>query len=206
MKVTNINNTDAPKRDNRVLWLRLVITILGFVIISFGLAYLFQSFITKFNFPLYDFAWLAYLVVFGLSLLANLSVIVGIPFAASIMIAAATKWNPVLIALFGSIGGTIGELSGYYAGYIGKKIAIRGEVMGYRRVEHWIQRWGIWAISLLAFQPVIPFDIGGFIAGTVRMPLRKFLPALWLGKFPKYVILTYVGIELINLLPPFFFP
>jgi len=75
-------------------------------------------------------------------MLANLSVIVSIPFAASIMIAAATKWNPLLIALFGSIGGSIGELSGYYAGYLGKKIAIRGEVIGYGRVEHWIHHCG----------------------------------------------------------------
>jgi uncharacterized membrane protein YdjX (TVP38/TMEM64 family) len=58
----------------------------------------------------------------------------------------------------------------------------------------------MWAITFLAFQPVIPFDLGGLIAGTARMPLRKFLLGLFLGKFPKYLILAYAGVDLIHLL------
>jgi membrane protein YqaA with SNARE-associated domain len=116
------------------------------------------------------------------------------------MIAAATEWNPVMIALAASIGGTLGELSGYYAGYLGKKIAIAEYMAGYDRFAGWMHRYGMWAIFLLAFQPIIPFDIGGMIAGAARMPLRKFLPALWVGKFLKYVILCYSGIGLIQFL------
>ena len=195
--MTEAKNT----KNSQIHWIRLAITFLGILILSFGLAYLFQKLIAEFNFPLYDFAWLAYLIVFAISVIANLTVIVPVPFAASIMIAAATTWNPVLIALFGSIGGSIGELSGYYAGYLGRRIAILENVPGYQRSEHWIQRYGVWAIFFLSFQPIIPFDIGGFIAGATRMPIRKFLPALWLGKFPKYIILIYAGIGLIDFLP-----
>ena len=117
------------------------------------------------------------------------------------MVAAATEWNPVLITLFASIGAAIGELTGYYAGYLGKKIAISENVAWYGRIERWIQRHGVWAIIFLSFQPIIPFDIGGMIAGAAKMPLHRFLPAVWLGRFPKYIIITYAGIGLIHFLP-----
>jgi len=117
------------------------------------------------------------------------------------MIAIATKWNPVMVALAASIGGTLGELSGYYTGYLGKKIAIDEHAVRYKRVAGWMRRYGLWAILFLAFQPVIPFDLGGLIAGGARMPLWKFLPALWAGKFLKYIILCYSGLGLIRLLP-----
>jgi uncharacterized membrane protein YdjX (TVP38/TMEM64 family) len=193
--------TTVSKRANKIRWLRLALVLSGFVILSFGLAYLLRNLMAEFHFPLYRFAWLAYLIVFGTSLVTSLTIIAPVPFAASIMIAAATKWNPVLIALFGSIGGTFGELSGYYAGYLGRKIAIPESMIGYRRVERWIHRYGMWAILLLALQPIIPFDVGGLVAGAAKMPLRKFLLALWLGKFPKCVILIYAGVGLIHFVP-----
>ena len=95
-------------KKSQIHWIRLAIIFLSIVILSFGLAYLFQKLIAGSDFPLCDFAWLAYLIVFAVSLIANLTVIVPVPFAVSIMIAAATTWSPVLIALFGSIGGSIG--------------------------------------------------------------------------------------------------
>ncbi len=191
----------TPKRGSQTHWLKLVTALVVLVALSFGLAYLLGYVAEKFNLPLYDFAWLAYLIVFGTSLVVNLTIIAPVPFAASLMVAAATEWNPVLIALFASIGAAIGELSGYYAGYLGKKMGISENVAWYRRVERWIQRYGVWAIVFLSFQPIIPFDIGGMIAGAAKMPLHRFLPALWLGRFPKYIIITYAGIGVIHFIP-----
>ncbi len=201
--MTVIRNTKniAMKGSSQIHWFALAIVFIGVVILSFGLAYLLQNLVTKFNFPLYDFAWLAYLIVLGTSLVASLTIIAPVPFAVSVMVAAATKWDPLLVALSGSLGGTIGELSGYYAGYLGKKIAIPGQAMVYSRVERWIQHYGVWAIFLLALQPIMPFDIGGLVAGTAKMPLHKFLPALWAGKFPKYVILIYAASGVIRFIP-----
>lgn len=201
MTVTNNNSNIAPKRGGQIHWLTLAIAFLVLVVLSFGLAYLLGYIAEKLNLPLYDFAWLAYLIVFGTSLASNLTIIAPVPFAASIMVAAATEWNPVLITLFASIGATIGELTGYYAGYLGKKLAISENVAWYGRIERWIQRHGVWAIIFLSFQPIIPFDIGGMIAGAAKMPLHRFLPAVWLGRFPKYLIITYAGIGLIHFLP-----
>ena len=201
MTVTNNNSNIAPKRGGQIHWLTLAIALLVLVALSFGLAYLLGYVAEKLNLPLYDFAWLAYLIVFATSLASNLTIIAPVPFAASIMVAAATEWNPVLITLFASIGAAIGELTGYYAGYLGKKLAISENVAWYGRIERWIQRHGVWSIIFLSFQPIIPFDIGGMIAGAAIMQLHRFLPAVWLGRFPKYIIITYAGIGLIHFLP-----
>jgi uncharacterized membrane protein YdjX (TVP38/TMEM64 family) len=182
-------------------WLRLTLLIVGLVVISFGIAYLFQHLLSPLRVTLDRFAWLAYLVVFATTLLGNLTILAPVPVAAAIMIAAAQEWNPILVSLFASIGGTIGELSGYYAGYLGKKIALGEFAKGYDRVARWINRYGPWAISFLAFQPIIPFDIAGIIAGSAKMPLWKFMPALWAGKFPKFIILCYLGAGLMHFLP-----
>ena len=37
------------------------------------------------------------------------------------------------------------------------------------------------------------------------MPMRKFLPALFAGKFPKYILMAYAGIGLIHFLPKSWF-
>jgi membrane protein YqaA with SNARE-associated domain len=128
-----------------------------------------------------------------------------VPFALSFMVAAASNWDPVLVALAASLGGTIGELSSYYVGYLGKKLAAVENNSWFNKVEGWIKHYGMWALSFLALQPVIPFDVGGLIAGAARMPVWKYLLAIIIGKFPKYVIVTLAGIGLIRSVP-FFTP
>ena len=189
------------KKLNQVHWLRLAISLIVLIILSFGLMWLLQEAVTLLHLPLDKFAELAYLNVFFSTLVCNLTILVPVPVATPILIATATKWSPVMVALAASIGGTFGELSGYYAGYLGKRIAMTEQVAGYNRVTEWMNRYGIWAILFLAFQPVIPFDIAGLVAGAARVPMYKFLPALWAGKFPKYIILCYSGIGLIHFLP-----
>jgi uncharacterized membrane protein YdjX (TVP38/TMEM64 family) len=199
--VVKLEKTHEMKKGEQVHWLRLAMSLVVLIGLSFGLMWLLQEVATLFHLPLDKFAWLAYLNVFISTLVCNLTVIVPVPIATSIMIAAASRWNPVMVALAASIGGTLGELSGYYAGYLGKRIAVNEHVAGYNRVAGWMNRYGIWAILFLAFQPVIPFDIAGLVAGAARVPMYKFLPALWAGKFPKYIVLCYSGIGLIHFLP-----
>ena len=176
----------------------LLIALIG---LSFGLAYVFQQVLSPFEATLYKFAWLAYIGVFGVMLLGNMTIIAPVPITTAIMIALATRWDPILVSLFASIGGSLGELSGYYAGYISKNKIINGLIPEHNRIEGWISRYGLWAVFLLALQPVLPFDIAGLAAGASRMPVWKFLAALWLGKFIKYVIICYSGVSLIHFLP-----
>jgi uncharacterized membrane protein YdjX (TVP38/TMEM64 family) len=192
-------------RNSQVHWTKLLIALAGLIAISFGFAQLFKLFnlyLLSKNIAVYDFELLAYVLVFFVSLLANLTIVAPVPFAIGFMIGVAQQpqFNPILVALCGAIGGTLGEMSGYYAGRLGKKLAI-SENKGYKKVEGWIDKYGFWAITILAIQPIIPFDLGGFIAGLAKMPIHKFLPALFIGKFPKYILLTYAGMGLIHFLP-----
>jgi uncharacterized membrane protein YdjX (TVP38/TMEM64 family) len=178
----------------------LLAIIAVFVIFSLGLGVLAQYLLARFHIPLDAPAWLALLVVFGILGLVNLSGL-PLPIGVSIMLIAAEHWNPVLIALAGSLGASLGEFTSYFFGYLGERLSINEDTPGYKLVQSWIRKYGMWAIAFLSFQPLIPFELGGFIAGLAKMPVRKFLPAIWLGKFPKYLLLVYLGSEIIRLIP-----
>lgn len=186
-------------RKNR--WMRLGVLFLILIAVSIGLAFLFDFLLAPLEGKLRDFAWLAYLIVFATNLLSNLTVIAPVSVGAAIMLAAAKIYHPVLIALFAAAGGTLGELGGYYAGTLGKRVLVNEYPEAEERIRGWVKRYGVWAISLLAFQPILPFDIAGLVAGASRMPPTRFLLACFLGKFPKYIIIIYFFTQLTHFIP-----
>jgi uncharacterized membrane protein YdjX (TVP38/TMEM64 family) len=188
----------VTKPGSQIHWVKLLIAFAGLLGVSFAFAALMSLVKSRLNINLFEFELLACISVFVATLLANMTIIAPVPFAIAIMATAAKEFNPILIALAGALGGTIGELSGYYAGRWGRKIAIPDSIVNNQKIEQWVRKYGIWAIMVLAFQPVIPFDMGGLVAGAARMPLHYFLPALFAGKFPKYILLTYGAVGLIN--------
>jgi membrane protein YqaA with SNARE-associated domain len=192
-------------RQKWVRWLKLAGAFILLIVVSFFLAYWFNRLIDALHLPLDRYAIVAYMLVLVTSLIANLTILAPVPIAVTVMITVAEKWNPAMAALAAAIGGTLGEMSGYLAGYAGRKIAISSEFVSFSRVESWINRWGPWAIVFLAFQPIIPFDVGGLIAGAAKMPVHKFLPALFAGKLPKYLLIAYVSIGVIQFLPKSWF-
>ena len=145
-------------------WLKLALAFIGFLVISVALGYLVRYFLNRYNIPPTVHLWLAMIIIFGLLLAVNLSIL-PLPFGVSIMLAAATQWNPALIALAGSLGASLGEFSGYFFGYLGKKISIDENTPGYKLIHNWILRYGMWAIALLSFQPILPFEVGSFHRG-----------------------------------------
>ena len=63
----------------RSRWLHFAILLIALVAVSFGLSYIFQHLLSPFQSTLYKFAWLAYLGVFGITLLGNLTIIAPVP-------------------------------------------------------------------------------------------------------------------------------
>jgi len=183
-------------------WLTLTLYGAGLIVLSVGLVYLLQYLIIHFNISLGEFALGAYSAVFIISFLSNASILVPVvALHIPIMITAASQWNPILVAFIASAAGTLGEISGYYAGYVGKRIVITRDIPGYNRFVDWVNRYGVLAIFLFSLQPILPFDIAGLTAGAARLPLWKFLLPCWAGKFPKYIVLCYFGSWLLQLLP-----
>ena len=182
-------------------WLRTTVYAVIIIGLSVGLIYLLRDVMSYFDVSVEGFATTAYLVVFVTTLVSNASIFVPVPIFVAIMIAAASKWDPIIIALIASIAGTLGEITGYYAGYLGKKIIVSETTPGYEKLVGWMKRYGPLAIFLLSLQPILPFDIAGLIAGASRIPLWKFLLPCWAGKFPKYIVICYFGFGLLHLLP-----
>jgi len=168
--------------------------------LSFGFALLLQRLMPS-PFPVEKFASTAYLVVFGISLAFNAAILVPVFLHVSIMMAAAQYWNPVLVALAASVGGVLGELTAYYAGYLGKRIAQLENIPGYQRLVGWMNKHGPWGIFLISVQPVLPVDIAGLLAGASKLPVWKFLVPCWAAKFIKYLVACYLGPALWSLLP-----
>src|SRR5512136_2960669 len=97
-------------KDGKIHWLRLALILVGFLVISAILGYFLQVRLSRFQIPEGISDWYVYMIVFGVALAVNLSVI-PLPFAIALMIIAASRWNPVLVALAGSLGASLGEFS-----------------------------------------------------------------------------------------------
>ncbi len=131
-----------------------------------------------------------YLGVFLISLILNATVI--LPAGAFLVIATlgATLPLPVVVGLVGGTGATIGEITGYVAGYSGRAIVPKHRV--YVRLEGWVKKWGAIAIFFLSLAPFF-FDLAGIAAGILRFPLWKFMIACWLGRVILYTIIALAG-------------
>jgi len=177
-------------------WLKLALYFVILVGFSFGLFYLFEYL----GLLKEEIAPTAYLAVFGLSVLNSALIGIPVPFALVMMIKVASEGNFILTVLIGSVGGTLGELAAYYAGYLGKRIIQIETAPGYERLAGWMNKHGPWGIFLISFQPILPVDIAGFLAGVAKLPVWRFLLPCLLGKFPKYLLLCYIGEPVLEVL------
>jgi membrane protein YqaA with SNARE-associated domain len=164
-----------------------VLTIALVIAISIGL-YLVRNQIVK----LKEYA---YLGVFVISLLTNATVIVPVPGIVA-FVPLLQSLNPVLVGVAGAAGGSIGEVTGYMAGYSGGKLTKRSRLQ--TRVRGWMGgRRGGWVLFLFAAGP-LPVDVAGVVAGALRYPLWRFMLIVWIGKTIKYIVLMVLaslGIE-----------
>lgn len=131
-----------------------------------------------------------YLGAFLISLVGSLTIVLPVP-GFLLLVPLATVFNPFLIALAAATGGIIGELSGYVAGRSGRQM-LRANA-NYLRAESWMKRWGVWAIILFAFVPLVPFDVAGLASGALRFPVWKFMLAGWIGKSVKFILILLLG-------------
>jgi membrane protein YqaA with SNARE-associated domain len=185
-------------------WLRMALWIMGILILTAGLVYLMTFIEHYFRVSMKQYALLAYLIVFVVTLLSSCTILFPAPGVAFVM-AAASIWNPVIVAIIAAIGGSLGELTAYYAGYLGKKIIINEQMAAYRWAKSWMDRYGILAVFLFALIPVLLFDLVGLIAGALRLSVWKFYFACLAGRIPRSFVEAYVGAGIIPLIFPSWF-
>ena len=199
-----MNQVTQVTAQKKKKWLGTAGWVIGVAALTAGIVYLTWFLEAYFRVPLEQFSLLAYLVVFGATFLSSCTILFPAPGMAIIM-AAAAKWNPAIVALVASVGGSLGELTAYYAGYLGKKMIIDEHRSAYRRAASWTDRYGIWAVFFFSLIPVLIFDLVGLVAGALRLPVWKFMLACWAGRVPRSFVEAYVGAGVIPLIFPSWF-
>jgi len=131
--------------------------------------------------------------IFVLSILANATVLLPAP-GVLFVFAMGAVFDPFWVAITAGAGAALGELSGYLAGFSGQ--AIVENTQYYERLRSWMeghQRWSNLAIMGLAFIPNPFFDLAGISAGTLRIPVSRFLIFCAIGKILKMLAFAYAG-------------
>lgn len=134
--------------------------------------------------------------IFIISIIANATIIIPLP-GILITTAMGAVFNPLGVALAAGAGSTVGELTGYLAGFGGQVIVEKRDWYG--RVMKWMKKYGDITIFILSLIPNPLFDLAGMAAGTLKMPVWRFLLACFLGKFIKMFIFAYFGARVMNL-------
>jgi uncharacterized membrane protein YdjX (TVP38/TMEM64 family) len=134
--------------------------------------------------------------IFIISIIANATIIIPIP-GILITTAMGAVFNPLGVALAAGAGSAIGELTGYLAGFGGQVIIEKKD--WYERVMNWMKKYGDVTIFTLSLIPNPLFDLAGMAAGTLKLPVWRFLLACFLGKFLKMLIFAYFGARVMNL-------
>ena len=95
-----------------------------------------------------------------------------------------------IVSFSAVVGSLIGYFLGKYLGHpiiqwlFGKKALDKG--------ERFIKKWGVWGVIIAGLTP-IPFKIVTWSAGIFEMPLKKFIPAIIVGRIPRYIASAYAG-------------
>lgn len=131
-----------------------------------------------------------YPAVFFVSLIANAAFLLPAP-GIALVFAAGGVLDPVAVGVVAGLGAAMGELTGYAVGLSGQTVFEDRPL--YWRIEGWMRKSGTFAIFVLALVPNPVFDVGGLIAGVLRMPAWRFVLGAWLGKSLRFVMIAYAG-------------
>ena len=133
--------------------------------------------------------------IFLIALLANATIILPAP-GVAVVFAMGAVFHPIGVALAASLGGALGELTGYLAGFSGRGVVENRKL--YQRMTGWVRKYGAPAVLVLAAIPNPFFDLAGMAAGVLKMPVWKFLLFCWAGQFLKMCMFAYAGHYSIN--------
>lgn len=186
------------------LWLRNLLNRKSFQITTFILVFIFSVilfFLARSYLDLKKLLVYGYTGVFLVNLLTCMTIIIPVP-GEIINIAAGNALNPLVVGVVASIGAAIGELTSYYAGYLGRDFILsRGYLDKYQHAVGWLTRNANLAVFLFALSPFLIFDLLGIAAGVCRFSIWKFILFCWLGRMLRCLIEAYIGYGTFSFLP-----
>lgn len=142
--------------------------------------------------------------IFVINLLGSATIVLpapalGLVIAASLLrnTAGELVFNPFWLGAVAGLGATLGEFSGYGAGFSGQGLMERTPL--YNKLHDFTKRFGIVTIIVLAIQPLPIFDLAGVAAGSLKMPLHQFFLATLIGKLLKMWLFIWAAANGVNL-------
>lgn len=132
-----------------------------------------------------------YTGVFIMALIGSASPVWPLPGSWAIFVAAGLGLNPIILGLIGGIAESIGELTGYTAGF-GGQVALQ-RIKRYAQIERWMKRWGGLTIFFVSAIPNFFIKLATIAAGSLRYPLWKFFVFCWSGKTIKSLAFAFAG-------------
>ena len=133
--------------------------------------------------------------IFLISFMAYATVLLPAP-GVALVFTMGSVFNPIGVAIAAGTGAALGELSGYLAGFSGQAVVERADV--YDRLTRWMQRNGSLTVLVLAAIPNPFFDLAGVAAGSLKMPILRFLLWCWIGEIIKMTIFAFAGAKSID--------
>lgn len=99
-------------------------------------------------------------------------------------------WLALLVVA--SIGNTLGALTSYYLGRIGRFAKSPEDFNNkhYQRALSWFERFGVWAL-LLSWLPLIG-DLLCLMAGWLKLPLASSIVMILIGKTVRYSVIVFI--------------
>jgi membrane protein YqaA with SNARE-associated domain len=193
MSYTNSIPESGEGQASRLWALRLLrILVIGIVLVMSVAIFLYRDAFS-------ELALVGYPGIFLVSLLGNATLVLPAP-SLALVFAMGSALPPVFVGLAAGLGSTLGELTGYAAGFGGRAVVENWAT--YERMQAWMQRRGAVTLLVLAIIPNPLFDLAGIAAGTLRYPLWRFLLICWLGKTIKTVLVAWAGALSLNAIEP----
>jgi membrane protein YqaA with SNARE-associated domain len=132
-----------------------------------------------------------YLGAFLASLIGNMTVIIPTPYA-FVITALGTSLNPLILGVVCGLGATLGEISAYYLGRVGRVALNDKQKIRVNIVNKLLEKYGAWIIIVFAVTP-LPDDILLIPMGVMKYNVKTILVTLLIGKTMLAVALAYAG-------------
>ena len=142
------------------------------------------------------FGAFAYLGVFIVTLVANATTIVPVPYITIVACIAAQSNSLALVAVAGALGSALGESVAFFIGRSGRAIAEETRFYGWvkQQLRH---PWRAFLVLFALAAPINPaFDVAGLAAGALGVPYWLFFTAVLLGRLIRFWLLALAGMQI----------
>lgn len=128
--------------------------------------------------------------VFIASMLSHLTVVARDMFI-PLFLPLASVYHPAILGTFAGTGAAIGEVTTYFLGW-GVAESIDPPSEAEDRIARWINKYGLWAVLLVAITPLPDTPIV-ILAGSRKLPFGKLAAVEIIGKSALYSVAAMMG-------------